>query len=206
MRVRRGCTKKRALGVDDLLIALGTQLGRMNSASMTAAWLVLHAACCTTAQQQDLSSVGARGDNAAVCALGYYDHDEDASTACLACPAGKYSQSPGAVSRPELDAGAGNLALSVDNGDTQRLFAMGDNSDNPHPDGGWNFATTTCYFDECIAECSCAVDCDNLDGMCGIPPLVYTLPDFSGMNGVRRCGATSQASVAMVGVFHACSS
>ena len=172
---------------------------------MTKAWAWLLCTCTAscivpsvTAQQQDLSLVGAVADDDTGCSLGYYDHDEDASTACLACPVGKYSRSPAAISRPELDAGAGDLTLSVYNGDSQRLFAMGDPSSNPHPDGGWNYATTNCSFDACIAECTCAADCEQLDNMCNFPPLVYAQPDFAGMNGIRRCGATSQSTVMMV--------
>ena len=154
--------------------------------------------------QQGLSSIGAVGEHAAVCPLGHYDHDEDASTDCLACPAGKFSQSPRAISRPQLDAGGGDLALDVDNGDSQRLFSLGDPSSNPHPDGGWNFATTSCHFDDCIAECTCALDCDDYDLAPGgkdceygayAGATVYDLPGWPGMNGLRRCGATSQMGV-----------
>eukprot|EP01043_Picozoa_sp_COSAG02_P003590 COSAG02_NODE_89_length_38500_cov_61.646910_2_plen_263_part_00 len=179
-------------------------IGSCVDSAMTKAWAWLLCTCTASCivpsatAQQDLSLVGAVADDDAGCSLGYYDHDEDASTACLACPVGKYSRSPAAISRPELDAGAGELTLSVDNGDSQRLFAMGDPSSNPHPDGGWNYATTNCSFDACIAECTCAADCEQLDGLCNWPPMIYAQPDFAGMNGIRRCGATSQSTVTMV--------
>ena len=179
----------------------------------TALHACLRALCCVlivrrpgaSAQHHNISSIGAVGDGAVVCPLGHYNHDEDGSTDCLACPAGKYSLSPRAISRPQLHAGVGNLAQSVDNGDPNKIFSIGNPSSNPHPDGGWNFATTSCYFDDCIAECTCAVDCDTVSNG-GIPlcrmgkpgATLYDEAGFAGMNGVRRCGATSQSSVLFV--------
>jgi hypothetical protein len=94
------------------------------------------------------------------------------------------SLSNGAIGKPSLLAGAGNLLVGLDNGEASGEHSVGFPSE-----------TSTCVWDDCIANCECTQDCENMEGMCNFPPQPYYYADWPGMNGVRRCGAFKQSSM-----------
>lgn len=131
--------------------------------------LVALAAAAQGAAGANLSHVGL---DVLDCGTGSYSPDGVPSTPCEACPAGTFSQSPGAFTRGTLVAGHGLLTAEVPRGD--------------------------CHWDECVADCSCAFACNHLCRFNTVNDYRNESIPLE-VNGVRVCGATRQFGLAQNG-------
>ena len=141
--------------------------------------------------------VGEQGGSGG-CEPGHYDHDQLAATACQVCPAGKFSSSSHAFSRGTLTAGQGDIAKGLPNGNLtwNNSIAYTEAGDKYYMSDSYPLNTTTCYFADCVKDCSCAVECT---GPCVGPPRTYDHPTFEGENGIRICGNTRSTSMIVGG-------